>query len=179
MQIFVGNLSFAATEADVKKAFEGFGSVASVVIVTEKKSKKSRGFGFVDMPDDQQAQVAIAALDTREFMGRFLNVSPAHPKPEKGWDIRIREEVQKDAGFNPVFHKKGGYRGGRRSLSFMKRRAAAVIKDVCLERKNKENPMRWRKKQENPKPWQKSHKESNAREHQSRFKRRGKPGYKR
>jgi hypothetical protein len=85
MNIFVGNLAFAATEADVRKLFEGFGNVASAVIVMEKEKKapKSRGFGFVQMPDEQQALAAIAALNGKEFMGRVLNVNPARPKGQK------------------------------------------------------------------------------------------------
>jgi hypothetical protein len=83
MNIFVGNLSFEATEGDVKKLFEGFGNVASVVIVMrkEKKTPKSRGFGFVQMPDEQQALAAIAALNGKEFMGRVLDVNPARHNP--------------------------------------------------------------------------------------------------
>ena len=59
MKIFVGNLSFAATEADARRLFEDFGNVDSVKIVMEKKGKKSRGFGFVEMLDDEQAQAAL------------------------------------------------------------------------------------------------------------------------
>ena len=82
MNIFVGNLSFDSTGADVKELFEGYGFVASAVIVMEKEKKapKSRGFGFVQMPDEQQALAAIAALNGKEFMGRVLNVNPARPK---------------------------------------------------------------------------------------------------
>ena len=85
MNIFAGNLSFDSTEADVKKLFEGFGNVASVAIVMEKEKKapKSRGFGFVQMPDEQQALAALAALNNKEFMGRVLNVNPARPKGQK------------------------------------------------------------------------------------------------
>lgn len=174
MNIFVGNLSFDATEADVRKAFEGFGSVASVFIVMEKKKAKSRGFGFVDMLDDQQAQAAIAALDGKEFMGRPLNVSPARPKPQAALDRGERKEVQprvkdqarhyprqeqdeKNTWFAPVFKKTGGYKGGRRTRSFMARRAAAGIEEpLTPKRKNRDNPMRWRKKHEQTKPWQKN-----------------------
>ena len=160
----MGNLSFDATKADVRKAFECFGSVASVVIVMDKKGAKSRGFGFVEMPDDQQAQAAIAALAGKEFIGRSLNVEAARPKPEAGWDSRRRKKIQpktkaeaqqypreekdrKNDRFNPVFRKTGAYKGGRRSRSFMMRRAAAGIEEqASLKRKTQENPMRWRKK---------------------------------
>jgi len=85
MNIFLGNLSFDATESDVKKLFEGFGNVASVAIVMskEKKAPRSRGFGFVEMPDEQQALAAIAALNGKEHMGRVLNVEKARPKGQK------------------------------------------------------------------------------------------------
>jgi len=82
MNIFVGNLSFSATEDDVKVLFETFGTVASVRI-KKKSGKNSRGFGFVTMPDDLQAQAAIAGLEDKEFMGRPLSVSVKRPKAVK------------------------------------------------------------------------------------------------
>ncbi|MFA5090837.1 MAG: hypothetical protein WC510_07445 [Candidatus Omnitrophota bacterium] len=210
MNIFVGNLSFDATEADLRQAFAVFGSVGSAVIIMEKKGAKSRGFGFVDMPDDQQAQAAIAALDGKEFMGRPLNVSPAHPKPEAGQNSRKRatikskmkievqqfprqEGAQKNTWFSPVFQKRGGYKGGRRTRSFIKQRAAAGIEERAdFKRKNPENPMRWRKNKKQPKPWQKSQagakpgekteggfnswRQSSASRKQTRFRGRRKPG---
>jgi hypothetical protein len=102
MNIFVGNLLFEATEGDVKKLFEGYGFVASVAIVMskEKKAPRSRGFGFVQMPDEQQALAAIAAINGKEFMGRVLNVDPARPKGQKAmvWPpiAKAKKEVQQD-----------------------------------------------------------------------------------
>ena len=178
MNIFAGNLSFDATGGDVKKLFEGFGNVASAVIVMEKEKKapKSRGFGFVQMPDEQQALATIAALNGKEFMGRPLNVNPARPKPaveqDKGEAKKIRPEIkvkgqeypreerdQKGSWYNPVFNKKRGrYKTGRRSQSFMKRRAASgITEEVMPKQEIRENPMRWRKNYGQPKPWQKSH----------------------
>ncbi|MBI3990943.1 MAG: hypothetical protein HY350_02225 [Candidatus Omnitrophica bacterium] len=176
MDIFVGNLSFAAKEADVKKLFEGFGNVVSVKIVMEKKGTKSRGFGFVQMPDEQEAQAAIAALSGNEFMGRPLNVMPARPKPGAVRDMGEAKEIRpepkaesqqhlkkeaatKDAWFSPVFNKKRSrYKTGRRSLSYMKRRAASGMSEAAAmpKEKSRENPLRWRKRHEQPKPWQKS-----------------------
>lgn len=164
MNIFVGNLSFDATKADVKKIFEYFGSIASVVIVMDKKGVKSRGFGFVEMLDEQQAQAAIAALAEKEFMGRPLIVNQLRPKSETGRDSGKRKKMrprikakaqqhlredkdQKNAQFDPASHKTGGYKTGRRSRNFMLRQAAAGIKEpVTPQKKNRENPMRWRKK---------------------------------
>jgi hypothetical protein len=124
MDIFVGNLSFDATEGDVRKLFEGFGNVASVVIVMrkEKRVPKSRGFGFIQMPDEQQALAAIAALNGKEFMGRVLNVDPARPKTEARAEHKLEEQrqpkalvearqhpqeerEQKKTWFSPVFKK--------------------------------------------------------------------------
>jgi len=174
MNIFVGNLLFEATEQDVKRAFEAFGTVVSVAIVMEKKGAKSRGFGFVEMANDEEAQKAIASLDGKELMGRALNVSPAHPKSEvdkkriekKSKPKIIKAEARDDAQgespekkkwFEPVFKKTGGYKGGRRTRSFMRKRAAAGIAEpLPVKRKNKDNPMRWRKKSYQAKPWQKS-----------------------
>jgi RNA recognition motif-containing protein len=82
MNIFVGNLSFLATENDVKGIFEAFGAV-SFVSIKKKSGKNSRGFGFVSMPDNLQAQAAIAGLQNKEFMGRPLSVSVERPKAVK------------------------------------------------------------------------------------------------
>jgi len=98
MNIFVGNLSFDSTHDDVKKLFEGFGNVASVAIVMskEKKAPKSRGFGFVEMPDEHQALAAIAALSGKEFMGRVINVDPARPIGQKAmvWPPIAKAETE-------------------------------------------------------------------------------------
>lgn len=176
MNIFVGNLLFEATEGDVKKLFGGFGNVASVVIVMrkEKKVPKSRGFGFVQMPDEQQALAAISALNGKEFMGRVLDVNPARPKAEAQAVVELKEKrqpkatveaeqhpreerEQKKTWFNPVFNKPGTYKGGRRTHSYMKRRGLAGMQEEAKPRqRSQDNPMRWRKKKDKPRPWQKS-----------------------
>jgi|GEM_PF-561711 hypothetical protein len=92
MEIFVGNLSFSAAKDDLKQLFENFGDVSSAVIVTEKNTDKSRGFGFVTMPDNQQALAAIASLNGKEFIDRPLNVAKAQSKPKAP-----RASVKKDA----------------------------------------------------------------------------------
>ena len=148
MNIFVGNLSFDANEGDVKKLFEGFGNVASVVIVMrkEKKAPKSRGFGFVQMPDEQQALAAIAALNGKEFMGRVLDVNPARPKAEAQAVVELKEKRQP-----------GTYKGGRRTHSYMKRRGLAGMQEEAKpRRRSQDNPMRWRKRKDQARPWQKS-----------------------
>lgn len=101
MNIFVGNLSFAAKVDDVKKIFEAFGLVDSVSI-KKKSGQNSRGFGFVNMPDEAQAQAAIAALEGKEFMGRPMNVTAGRvkpPKPKKDYKEikRLRQEAKSEA----------------------------------------------------------------------------------
>lgn len=81
--IFVGNLSFQTTEQDLRTAFEAFGAVSRVSIMTDRDTGRSRGFGFVEMADDQQGDDAIAALNGSELDGRALNVNVARPRPER------------------------------------------------------------------------------------------------
>ena len=81
-KIYVGNLSFSVTEASLRSAFEKHGSVASVNIVTDRDTGQPRGFGFVEMTDDAEAQKAISALNGRDLEGRTLTVNEARPKAE-------------------------------------------------------------------------------------------------
>jgi len=142
MNIFVGNLSFDASEEDVRKLFGGFGNVSSVAIVMSKGKRipRSRGFGFVEMPDEQEALAAITALSGKEFMGRPLNISPSRSKEAAPQDARINPPPRRRDGYS-------GYKEGRRSRSFLKRRSAAGITEPLPERKKAfSNPMRWKKK---------------------------------
>jgi RNA recognition motif-containing protein len=83
MNIYVGNLSFNTTEDQLREAFEGFGEVASVNIIKDKFSGESRGFGFVEIPDQEQAQAAIAEMNGKDFGGRTLNVNEARPRQDR------------------------------------------------------------------------------------------------
>ena len=83
MNIYVGNLSFDATEEDVRKVFEPFGKVESAKIVQDKYSGRSRGFGFVEMPSEDEAKAAINDLNGKEVKGRALSVNEARPRSEK------------------------------------------------------------------------------------------------
>lgn len=80
MNIYVGNLSFNVTEADLREAFAEYGQVASVAIIKDKFSGESRGFGFVEMPSSAEAQAAIAGLNGKPFKGRDLRVNEARPR---------------------------------------------------------------------------------------------------
>ena len=80
MNIFVGNLAFAATDQDVRQLFEQYGAVDTVNIITDRETGRARGFGFVEMPNSREAQSAMQALQGRELAGRALNVNEAKPR---------------------------------------------------------------------------------------------------
>ena len=82
--IFVGNLSFQTTQADLLTTFSQYGAVERVNIVTDRDSGQSRGFAFVEMTDKREAENAIAQLNGTDMNGRTLNVNEARPKPQGG-----------------------------------------------------------------------------------------------
>lgn len=84
MNIFVGNMAFSMTEQDLRALFAPYGVVDRVNIITDRETGRPRGFGFVEMPDDQAAQAAIAALHGKEVAGRALNVNEARQREERG-----------------------------------------------------------------------------------------------
>jgi len=92
-KIFVGNFSFNTTDTDLRQWFEPHGAVESATVVTDRDTGRSRGFGFVEMSNNNEADAAIAALNGHDAGGRSLTVNEARPKVERG----------------------GGYRGGGRS----------------------------------------------------------------
>jgi len=82
--LFVGNLDFSTTETQLRTLFESYGTVDRVSIVTDRDTGRSRGFGFVEMSVNAEAQTAITELDGREWNGRALKVNEALPKGEGG-----------------------------------------------------------------------------------------------
>ncbi len=84
MNIYVGNLPFTATEAEVREIFSKYGQVASVSLITDRMTGQPRGFGFVEMPAKNEADAAIAALNGKDFGGRKLTVNEAKPRGERG-----------------------------------------------------------------------------------------------
>src|SRR5215467_1468629 len=97
VNIYVGNLSYEATQDDLRQAFEAHGEVTSVSIIMDKMTGRSRGFAFVEMPDKNQAEAAIRTLNLQEVRGRAMTVNEAKPKAEGG---------SRGGG-------RGGYGGGR------------------------------------------------------------------
>ena len=93
MKIYIGNLSYQTTEENLQQAFEAFGQIVSATIIKDKYSGESRGFGFVEMPVEQEAIAAINGLNDQELDGRRLKVNEARPRQDRG---------------------RGGRRGGRR-----------------------------------------------------------------
>lgn len=82
-KIFVGNLSYSATETALRSLFEAYGAVESVHIVTDRDTGQSRGFAFVEMPNDGEAANAITGVNGKDLEGRTLNVNEARPKTER------------------------------------------------------------------------------------------------
>ena len=97
MNIYVGNLSSDVTGDDLRQAFEAFGQVESVNVITDKFSGESRGFGFVEMPSKDEATAAIADMNGKDIKGKAVSVNEAKPKTDRGGGGR------------------GGYGGGGRS----------------------------------------------------------------
>ena len=103
MNIYVGNLSFDATDDDLREAFESFGTVDTANVIRDHYSGRSRGFGFVEMPESAEAEAAIAGLDGQEVAGRSVKVNEARPRPPRG-------------------DRRGGGGGGRRRRRWRRRR---------------------------------------------------------
>ncbi len=95
MRIYVGNLPYSTTSGSLRTEFEAFGTVDDAVVMQDQESGRSRGFGFVEMNDAEEAQKAIGGLNGKEFEGRALTVNEARPQANRGGGGR------------------GGYRGGR------------------------------------------------------------------
>jgi RNA recognition motif-containing protein len=94
-KLYVGNLAYGLGDSDLVRLFEPHGTVQSAQVIMDRDTGRSKGFGFVEMGSDQEAQAAIAALNGTEVEGRALTVNEARPKPEGGGGGR------------------GGYGGGR------------------------------------------------------------------
>ena len=84
MNIYVGNLPFETTEEDLIGAFNPYGAVDVARVITDRDSGRSRGFGFVEMPNDEEAAKAINELSGRELNGRALTVNEARPRSDSG-----------------------------------------------------------------------------------------------
>jgi RNA recognition motif-containing protein len=88
LNIYVGNLSFDTSERDLEAAFAAYGTVTSARIATDRDTNRPRGFGFVEMASQAEAQAAIAGLNGKELQGRTLTVNEARPREERGQSNR-------------------------------------------------------------------------------------------
>lgn len=82
MKIYVGNISYDTSDSDLRKAFEAHGEVESATVISDQYSGRSKGFGFVEMSNDTEAQAAIDSLNDNDFMGRTIKVNKARPRTE-------------------------------------------------------------------------------------------------
>ena len=116
MNIYVGNLSWQMTDEDLRTLFEQYGSVTSAKIVKDKVSGRSKGFGFVEMPDETEAQNALSSLDESEVLGRKIIVNEAQPKPQGtgggGGGFKKRSFGGGNSGGGGGYKKGGFNRGG-------------------------------------------------------------------
>jgi len=108
MNIFVGSLPFSLQEADLRQLFEAYGEVSSVKLINDRETGRSKGFGFVEKPDDEAAQAAISALNGSQVKGRSIAVSQAEEK-KPGGDRR-----SSGGGYGGGNRGGGGYGGGNR-----------------------------------------------------------------
>ena len=107
MDIYCGNLAYATTDDGLKAAFAAYGEVTSARVVTDRMTGRSKGFGFVEMPNAEQAEAAIAALNGSEMDGRPIRVNQSQPKPQD--DRRGGGR----GGFGGGRGGRGGFGGGR------------------------------------------------------------------
>ena len=112
MNIYVGNLSWSMTDDDLSNLFSQYGSVTSAKILKEKNTGRSKGFGFVEMEDDEAAKTAIATLNESEVQGRKLIVNESQPRPEGGG---YKKSGGGGYGGGGGRSSGGGYGGGGRS----------------------------------------------------------------
>jgi len=107
MNIFVGSLPFSLEEADLRESFEAYGAVESVKIITDKFTGRSKGFGFVEMSNDDEAQKAIDELNGATVAGRTIVVNKSEPKPE-GERRSFNNNRSGGGGFNRDNNRSGG-----------------------------------------------------------------------
>ena len=113
MNIFVGSLPFSIEEADLRESFEAYGAVDSVKIITDKFTGRSKGFGFVEMENDTEAEKAIQELNGATVEGRTIVVNKSEPKPE-GERRSFNNNRSGGGGYNGGGNSRGGgsYSGG-------------------------------------------------------------------
>ncbi len=115
MNIYIANLSYGVTDQDLKQLFEEYGDITSAKVIMDRYTGKSRGFGFVEMSDDEAAKKAIEELDRAEFDGKTINVSVAKPKTDAP---RRSNNFSRGGGERSNSGGGGGYGERRREKSW-------------------------------------------------------------
>jgi RNA recognition motif-containing protein len=112
--LFVGNLNYRTTDETLFEAFGAIGNVESAKVITDRETGRSRGFGFVEMATEAEAQAAIEQLDNTELDGRAIRVSPANPRPDsRGGGGGGGGGYRDSGGGGGGYRDGGGYGGGR------------------------------------------------------------------
>jgi len=109
-KLYVGNLSYDTSDSDLQRLFGEFGTVESAQVISDRETGRSKGFGFVEMGSDQEAQAAISALNGKEMGGRALTVNEAKPREERGGGGRGGYGGGRSGGGRD----RGGYGGGKK-----------------------------------------------------------------
>jgi RNA recognition motif-containing protein len=112
-KLYVGNLSYETTDSALEQLFAAHGSVQSAQVIMDRDTGRSKGFGFVEMSSDQEAQTAIAALNGQQIGGRALNVNEARPREERGGGGGRSGGGYGGGGRSGGGRSGGGGRGGR------------------------------------------------------------------
>src|SRR5947207_9784919 len=112
-KLYVGNLSYDTTDSALEQMFAAFGAVQSAQVITDRDTGRSKGFGFVEMGSDQEAQAAIAALSGKQVGGRSLTVNEAKPREDRGGGGGGRGGYGGGGGGRGGYGGGGGGRGGR------------------------------------------------------------------
>ena len=119
MNIYISNLSFNVQDDDLRQLFTEFGEISSAKVIMDRESGKSRGFGFVEMPNDEEGQKAIAELDQCEYDGKTINVNVAKPREDK--PRTFNRGGGGGGGFRGGSNRTGGGGGNRDGGGFRKR----------------------------------------------------------
>ena len=109
-KLYVGNLSYDTSDSDLQRLFGEFGTVESAQVISDRDTGRSKGFGFVEMGSDQEAQAAISALNGKEVGGRALTVNEAKPREDRGGGGRGGYGGGRSGGGRD----RGGYGGGKK-----------------------------------------------------------------
>ncbi len=120
MNIYVGNLSYSVQDEELREAFEAYGEVSSAEVIFDRRTQRSRGYGFVEMNNDDEGSEAIAALNGSDFQGRELRVDESKPKEQKS-SSRPRDSQHKRSGNRGKSEQPQATNNGTGLVGFIKR----------------------------------------------------------